>query len=35
MENEMRAGSNGVIDKVHVKGGDSVEAGVTLITFKN
>ena len=34
MENEMRAGQDGVIDKVHVNAGDSVEAGITLISFK-
>lgn len=35
MENEMRATSDTIVDKIHVKEGDNVEGGTLLIAFKN
>jgi biotin carboxyl carrier protein len=31
MENELKAGGNGTVKKVHVKAGDRVEKGTPLI----
>ena len=35
MENEIRAQKDTKIDKIHVKAGDSVEGGMTLISFSD